>query len=292
MSDSIERVGYVGLGIMGAPMAKNLLQSGFSVTVWNRTLEKCEPLRELGAAVGRSPADVASQVDVVCINVTDTPDVEAVLFGEAGIASGARKGLMVIDHSTISPLATRDFAARLQSRGITMLDAPVSGGDVGAQQATLSIMVGGPPEVYERCRAVFEAVGRSIVHVGDNGAGQLCKACNQIAGMCALMGVVEAIALAEAGGLDVMKMLDVVKAGAAGSWQMANLGPKIAQRDWSPGFMIDLVLKDLAIASHNARQLGLSLPGIEQARAYFQQSADLRAGRDGTQAMAKALGLQ
>lgn len=291
MSEQVKRVGYVGLGIMGAPMAKNLLKAGFSVAVWNRTTSRCEPLQAAGATVGRSPGDVASQVDVVCVNVTDTPDVEAVLFGDDGIATGAHEGLVVIDHSTISPLATRDFAQRLAKQHVTLLDAPVSGGDVGAQNGTLSIMVGGPSEVFDRCMPIFEAVGKSIVRVGDVGAGQLCKACNQIAGMCALMGTVEAVALAKAGGLDVAKMIEVVSAGAAGSWQLANLGPRIAQRDWAPGFMIDLVLKDLAIVSDNAQQLGLSLEGIELARAYFQRAADQGAGRDGTQAMAKVLGL-
>ncbi len=299
MSDEpIRRVGYVGIGIMGSAMAANLLKAGFKLTVWNRSASKCEPLRQAGAKVAGSPAEVAAASQVVCINVTDTPDVEAVLFGDKGIATcgatcGATSGgagLIVIDHSTISPAATREFAARLAKQHVTLIDAPVSGGDVGAKQGTLSIMAGGPKQAFERCLPLLQAMGKSIALVGDSGAGQLCKACNQIAVSCSLMGVVEAIALARSGGLDVMKMIDVVKAGAGGSWQIANLGPKIAQNDFAPGFMIDLVLKDLAIVADYAAQGGLDLKGVQQARAYFQQAADQGAGRDGTQAMAKVFG--
>ncbi|MCC6680966.1 MAG: NAD(P)-dependent oxidoreductase [Phycisphaeraceae bacterium] len=295
MSDEpIRRAGYVGLGIMGSAMAANLLKAGFALTVWNRSASKCELLRQAGAKVAASPAEVASASQVVCINVTDTPDVEAVLFGDKGIAtSGATSGgagLIVIDHSTISPAATREFAARLAKQNVTLIDAPVSGGDVGAKQGTLSIMAGGPQQVFDRCLPLLQAMGKNITLVGDSGAGQLCKACNQIAVSCSLMGVVEAIALARSGGLDVMKMIEVVKAGAGGSWQISNLGPKIAQNDFAPGFMIDLVLKDLAIVADYAAQGGLDLKGVQQALAYFQQAADQGAGRDGTQAMAKVFG--
>ncbi len=287
----IRRVGYIGLGIMGAPMAANLLKAGFEVHVWNRTASKAEPLTDAGAEAAESPAELARRgLDAICLNVTDTPDVEAVLFGDDGLADAAQAGLIVIDHSTISPEATKDFAARLGERGVTLVDAPVSGGDTGAKAGTLSIMVGGPAETFERCRPLFEAVGKSITHVGEVGTGQLCKACNQVAVVNALMGVSEAIALARAGGLDVGKMIEVVSAGAGGSWQMQNLGPKIAAEDFAPGFMIDLVLKDLSIVLENAEQHGLSLDGTAVARRYFSEVADDGGGKLGTQAMARAVG--
>lgn len=292
----IEHVGYIGMGIMGAPMAANLLKAGFKLTVWNRTPGKCEPLREQGAAVAASPKAVAeARPQVICLNVTDTPDVEAVLFGEAGVAAGAAQGLIVIDHSTISPTATQDFAKRLAERGVTLLDAPVSGGDTGAQQGTLSIMVGAPApapgnEVFEHCLPVFQAVGKAITHVGGPGMGQACKACNQIAVANALMGVCEALRLAEQLGLAPEKMIEVVSAGAGGSWQLANLGPKIAARDFAPGFMVDYVIKDLAIVRETAKQLGLSLDATAMIEQRFRAVRDAGAGREGTQALAKAAG--
>ncbi|MEX0775846.1 MAG: NAD(P)-dependent oxidoreductase [Phycisphaeraceae bacterium] len=294
MSDTpIQSIGYIGMGIMGSTMAANLLKAGFAVTVWNRTSDKCDALRDKGAQVAMSPADLGSRgLDVVCINVTDTPDVESVLFGVDGLAASAKTGLIVIDHSTISPAATQAFAGRLSQKGVTLLDAPVSGGDSGARAGTLSIMVGGPAEVFERCRPVFQAVGKAIAHLGPSGMGQVCKACNQVAVSCNLMGVCEALELAKELGLDRRKMIEVVAAGAGASWQLANLGPKIIAQDFAPGFMIDLVLKDLALVAEAAHRQGLDLRGVEAARAYLQQVADNGGGRLGTQAMAKAVGRQ
>ena len=290
----IRSIGYIGMGIMGRAMAANLVKAGFAVTVWNRTASKCEALKERGATVAGSPRALAQAgPEVICINVSDTPDVEQVIFGEDGVASGARRGLIVIDHSTISPVATQDFARRLDERGVTLLDAPVSGGDVGAQKGTLSIMVGGPDEPFARCRPVFEAVGKSITHLGPVGMGQVCKACNQIAVACNLMGVCEAMAMARKCGLDVGKMIEVVSGGAAGSWQLANLGPRIAGGDYAPGFMIDLALKDLAIVADTARQRALPLAATALAESYWRAvKADADGhdgGRLGTQAMAKTL---
>lgn len=290
MDKTLKRVGYIGMGIMGQPMAMNLLKAGFEVTVWNRTLSKCEPLREAGAAVAESPADLAGRgVDVICMNVTDTPDVEAVLMGDEGVVKQAREGLIVIDHSTISPEATQKLGAALGARGITLLDAPVSGGDVGARNGTLSIMVGGEREAFDRCGAIFEAVGGRITHVGACGMGQVCKACNQIAVSCALMGVCEALGLAKKSGLSLEKMVEVVSAGAGGSWQLENLGPKVASGDHDPGFMIDLILKDLNIVKQSAESRELPLAGTAAAMRYFEQAAELGAGRLGTQAMARAV---
>jgi 3-hydroxyisobutyrate dehydrogenase-like beta-hydroxyacid dehydrogenase len=290
-SSEIRRVGYIGLGIMGRAMALNLMRAGFEVTVWNRTPGKALALGEQGAAVALSPAAVAEAVEVVCVNVTDTPDVEAVLLGPAGVVEGARPGLVVIDHSTIDPVATQRMAAALAGRGVTLLDAPVSGGDVGAKQGTLSIMVGGESAAFARCRPVLEAMGKSITHVGGSGMGQACKACNQAAVACTLQGVCEALALGERLGLDLGRMLEVVGAGAGGSWQLSNLGPKIVAGDFSPGFMIDLVLKDLRIVMEAGEGAGLTLDGVRAALRRFEQVQAEGGGRLGTQAMAKAVGV-
>ncbi len=213
-----ERVGFVGLGIMGAPMAANLLKAGFQVTVWNRTPARMEPLLELGAAGAGSPAEVAAISSVTISCVTNSPDVEAVALGPGGIAEGAGPGSVYIDCSTIAPETARHVAAALAPRGIAMLDAPVSGGDVGARAATLAIMVGGEAEVFARCLPVLEAIGKTIVHVGPSGSGQVVKLCNQVAGGLNLLAMAEAISLARGAGVDPARMLEVVSAGAAGSW--------------------------------------------------------------------------
>lgn len=286
----IRQVGYIGLGIMGGAMAANLARAGYPLVVYNRTREKCGPLRELGATVADSPADLAArEPDVVCINVSDTPDVEEILFGDHGLASGARPGLIVIDHSTIRPDATQRFAARLEASSVALLDAPVSGGDVGARNATLTIMVGGDAQSFARVRPLLEAVGRSITHLGPSGMGQVCKACNQIAVSVNLLGACEALALARASGLDLAQMIEVLGGGAAASWQLANLGPKIATGDLAPGFMVDLVLKDLAIVADTARARRLPLACASLAESYFRAVAANGGGRLGTQAMARTV---
>ena len=290
----ITRVGYVGLGIMGRSMAANLIKAGFALTVWNRTASKCDELAKLGATVADSPAQVAAASEAVCVNVSDTPDVEAVIFGPRGIASpgGAQPGAIVIDHSTINPAATQRFAAELASRRIGFLDAPVSGGDVGARNATLCIMVGGEQANYERCLPIFNAMGKTIRHMGPAGMGQVCKACNQIAVVVTLLGVCEAMALANKSGLDVRKMIEVVNGGAGASWQLGTLGPKIADGNFAPGFMIDLVLKDLNIVHDAAGAVSLPLPATALTESLFRAvkaDASLDGGKLGTQALAKAI---
>jgi len=291
MSDQpIKKVGYIGMGIMGAAMAANLLKAGYEVVVWNRTSAKCKPLADAGATVADSPADVVARgAEVVFLNVTDTPDVEAVLFGENGIAGAAGEGLIVVDNSTISPVATKQFAADLAAKGVIFLDAPVSGGDVGAKNGTLSIMVGGPEDTFNRIKPLFEVMGKSITLLGEAGMGQTCKACNQIAVSLSLLGTCEALALAKQSGLDLKKMVQVVSAGAGGSWQLANLGEKIADRDFNPGFMVDLVLKDLNIVMGTGRELKLPLSGTALAEAYFRGVQANDGGKLGTQAMAQVL---
>lgn len=292
MTETITNVGYIGLGIMGGPMAENLLAAGLHLTIWNRTRSKADVLEARGAVVADSPAALAAgRPAVIFLNLTDTPDVEAVLFGEAGIVGAASPGLIVVDHSTISPVATREFAKRLADSGVILLDAPVSGGDVGARAGTLSIMAGGPEDAFARILPLLEVVGGSITHLGPVGSGQTCKACNQVAISSALLGVCEALSMAKLGGLDLARMIGVLGAGAAGSWQLNNLGPKIASGDHAPGFMIDLMLKDLAIVADTARELNLPLTGAGLAESYFRAVAagEPDGGRLGTQAMSKTL---
>ena len=284
------KLGYIGMGIMGSPMAINLLKAGHEVTVWNRTKDKCNAAVEAGAKAADSPQAMAkSGAEVIFLNVTNTPDVEQVVFGAQGIATGAQPGLIVVDNSTINPQATQQFAARLAEQQVQWVDAPVSGGDIGAINGTLSIMVGGPRDAYEKVLPLLEVLGKSVTHLGDAGAGQACKACNQVAVFAALMGTCEAIALAQQLGLDPAKMIQVVSSGAGGSWQLENLGPKIAAEDFAPGFMIDLAQKDLGIVLEAAQSLGLELQATELAGRRFQSIQDSGGGREGTQAMAKAV---
>lgn len=290
MTDSKPTLGYIGLGIMGAPMARNLIDAGYRMIVWNRTASKAKPLVDAGATLADSPADVAARgASIIFVNVTDTPDVQAVLFGDDGVASTAKPGTIIVDHSTISPDATRGFAKKLATQQIQLIDAPVSGGDVGAQNGSLSIMVGGPGDAVQRIMPMLEIVGKNIVHLGEAGLGQACKACNQVAVVTALLGVCEALALAKQTGLSMDKMIQVVSGGAGASWQLANLGPKIAQGDHAPGFMIDLVLKDLNIVLDTARRAGLPIDATAHAADLFKQVAEQGGGKLGTQAIAKAV---
>ncbi|MEM9348491.1 MAG: NAD(P)-dependent oxidoreductase [Planctomycetota bacterium] len=290
MKDNSTQLGYIGLGIMGLPMARNLMDAGYPMTVWNRTPGKARPLVERGAVLADSPADLAGRDPaVIFLNVTDTPDVEEVLFGDLGLAKTAKPGTIVVDHSTISPDATRDFAIRLAEQGIEFLDAPVSGGDIGAQNGALSIMVGGPEAAFQTVLPMFEIVGQSAVHLGGSGLGQACKACNQVAGMVTLLGVCEAMALAKKSGLDLEKMIEVVGGGAAGSWMLSNLGPKISVGDHAPGFMIDLVNKDLKMSLDTADRAGLPLEATRLAANAFKRVAEQGGGRLGMHALAKAI---
>lgn len=256
-----ERVGLIGLGIMGKPMGKNLLKAGFPLTVWNRTASRMEELIALGARGARSPQEVAEHSDIIITMVSDTPDVQQVILGEEGVIHGARPGAVMVDMSTISPQATRELAATLKAKGIDMLDAPVSGGEKGAIEGTLSIMVGGEAAVLERVRPVFEALGKRIVHIGPNGMGQVCKLANQIAVVLNNLSVAEALVFAAKSGADVAKVLEAIQAGAAGSWAFTNYAPKILRRDFSPGFMVSLQQKDLRLVLDAAREMNLALPG-------------------------------
>ncbi|QFG02221.1 NAD(P)-dependent oxidoreductase [Tepidiforma bonchosmolovskayae] len=288
---TIRRVGFVGLGIMGGPMAANLLAAGYELTVWNRTAAKTEPLAAAGARVAGSPAEVAAASEVTFTCVTASADVEAVVLGPGGVIEGATPGSIVVDCSTIAPATARKVHARLAERGVAMLDAPVSGGDVGAKAGTLAIMVGGDAETFERALPVLRAIGKTIVHVGPPGAGQVVKLCNQVAGGLNLLAMAEAISLCRRSGVDPAKMLEVVSAGAAGSWMLQHLGPRAVAGDFAPGFMVDLMQKDLGLVLEAAHETHTPLPGSALVRQLFEMLQARGRGREGTQAIVEALAL-
>jgi 3-hydroxyisobutyrate dehydrogenase len=284
------KVGYIGIGIMGLPMAGNLLKAGHDLHIHNRTSSKCDPLLAQGATVCASPVEVAENVEVVFINVPDTPDVDQVIFGSNGISESAREGLIVVDNGTISPSATRQFAERLKDKGVEYLDAPVSGGYIGAQKGTLAIMVGGDERVFQKCLHLFEILGSKIVRLGPVGAGQTAKACNQLFFALHMLACCEGISLARKAGLDPADMVDVVSSGAGGSFALARLGPKIIADDLKPTFTIDLLCKDLRLAMELAREAGLSLSGIELAQRLFNKAQADGLGRLGPQALCRVVG--
>ncbi|GAP62058.1 2-hydroxy-3-oxopropionate reductase [Ardenticatena maritima] len=284
-----ERVGFIGLGIMGRGMARNLLKAGFDLCVWNRTPEKMQPFAEAGARTATSPADLAAQSDIIITCVSDTPDVEAVILGENGVIHGARPGALVIDMSTISPKATQRIAAALAERGIHLLDAPISGGSEGAERGTLSIMVGGEAEQVARAMPVFQAMGKKITHVGGHGAGQMVKLVNQILVVINMLAVSEALVFAQAGGLDLEKTLEAVTEGAAGSWMLSNRGPQVIARDWRPGFTIDLQQKDLRLVLQTADELGVPVPTTAVIFNLYRTLQRAGLGHEGNHALVKAI---
>jgi 2-hydroxy-3-oxopropionate reductase len=245
---------------MGAPMALNLIKGGHKIYVYARRADAARTLVDAGAASCVSPAEVAMHSEVIFTIVSDTPDVEAVIFGEQGVASGARPGVVVVDMSTISPTATRKFAERLEELGIEMLDAPVSGGEAGAINGTLSIMVGGKTEVFERLKPLFECMGKNIVHIGGNGAGQVAKACNQIVVAVTIEAVAEALTFARRNGANPDKVREALMGGFAGSKIMEVHGRRMLDNDFKPGFKVGLHQKDMRIVMETAHQMGLALP--------------------------------
>lgn len=274
------------MGIMGRPMSGHLLNAGYPLFVFSRTRTRADPLIAAGAVWCDSPADVAARCDALITIVTDTPDVEAVLFSKLGAASALKPDALVIDMSTIDPAATRRFAAVLARKGVAMIDAPVTGGEVGAINATLTIMAGGAPDAFERAKPVLEKLGRKIVHVGPSGAGQALKACNQILCAVNMIGVCEALELVRAAGLDPAQALETLATGAGGSWAWSTLGAKINSGDLNPAFMIKLLQKDLKIAQAVADAASLPLPGTALAQQLLRAvEAAPGGGELGTQAM-------
>jgi 3-hydroxyisobutyrate dehydrogenase len=279
------RLAFIGLGIMGKPMAGHLLAAGYPLRVHNRSKAKADELISKGATWADTPAAAAAGADIVFICVTDTPDVQAVLLGDNGVMKSSGSGMIVVDHSTISPAATSDFAEKLAEHGTALLDAPVSGGDLGARNATLSIMVGGDETAFQKVTPLLQKMGKTITHCGTSGTGQLTKAVNQILVSVTNLAVCEAMTLATAGGLDPARTITAVAGGAAGSWQLSNLGPKMIAGDFAPGFMIDLQYKDLRLVLEAAAQAGVKLHTTERVTDLFSKARDWGRGRDGTQAL-------
>lgn len=254
------RVGYIGLGIMGKSIARNILNAGFSLVVHNRSRKAVDELTSQGARAAFTPAEVASLVDVVFTNLPDTPDVEKVVLSEQGIVQGAYPGLIYVDNSTIKPATARLIAERMAEKGVSTLDAPVSGGDIGARDGTLSIMVGGPADALEKVMPIFHAMGKTITHVGESGAGQIAKAANQIMVAAQMVAMGELLIFAQKSGADPQKVIQAIKGGAAQCWSLDVKTPRLFSGNRNPGFKAYMQAKDLNIVMETARQYGIPLP--------------------------------
>ena len=282
------RIGFIGVGVMGNGMVKNLLSHGYEVSAYTRTRAKALEALETGAEWRESAADCVRDADAVITMVGFPPDVEEVYFGEKGILANARPGTLVIDMTTTSPRLAQRIYTEAADRGLSALDAPVSGGDTGARAGTLAIMVGGDREAFERAMPIFEAMGKSIRYMGPAGSGQHTKMANQIAIAGTLAGACEAVAYARAVGLDVDEMLSAISGGAAGSWQLSNNGPKSAHGDFAPGFFIKHFIKDMTLADGEARGRDVPLPVLEKVLAMFRALEAQGHGDEGTQALIRA----
>lgn len=269
MENKNERIGFIGLGIMGKPMVRNLLKAGYTPLIFNRSPEATDELVEKGASRASSVKDVAANSDIVITMLPDTPDVEDVILGPDGILSGAREGLLLIDMSTISPVATRKIASEAEEKGVRMLDAPVSGGDKGAIAGTLSIMAGGRAEDHDRALPIFKAMGKTITYCGPIGSGQVVKACNQIVVAIVIEAVSEAIVLGTKAGVDPETILKVLGGGLAQNRVMDLRGPTMIAHDFTPGFRSRLHLKDLNIILETAREFAVELPGTKLVEGMF-----------------------
>jgi len=266
-------LGFIGVGIMGKPMAGHLVKAGHRVCVYDLNPEPVKELSAKGAVACRSSKEVAEKSDIIILMLPDTPDVERVLFGPEGVAEGVKKGSVVVDMSSISPIATKEFAKKLKGMGVEMLDAPVSGGQVGAENATLSIMVGGKPEVFEKIKPLLEIMGKNIVHIGDHGDGQTCKVANQIVVALTIEAVSEALVFASKAGADPKKVRQALLGGFAQSRILDLHGERMIHRTFKPGFRIQLHRKDLNLALQAARQIGVSLPSTAIAQELFNAVA-------------------
>jgi 3-hydroxyisobutyrate dehydrogenase len=284
-----ERIGFVGLGTMGSFMAANLVNSGFAVTVWNRTPSRVDPLVAIGAVKAASPADLARTSDVVVACLTDSPQVEVVLFGPDGLAEGFASGSLFIDCSTLSPLRAQEFAERLGRQGVSMLDAPVSGGSEGAKNATLTIMVGGDEKDVERASVVLGVMGSSVNHLGPVGSGQWAKAINQVILCGAYLGVAEGVTLGLKAGLDLERVMSALKGGAAGSWVLENRSGRMIEDDYPLGFKIALHRKDLAIGLDLAHSVGAVLPVTTMAASFEDELIADGYGDDDNSALARSI---
>ena len=283
------KVGFVGLGIMGRPQALNLRKAGYELAVWARRRQSMQPLLDAGAVGCASPKEAAAISDVTFVMVADTPDVEQVILGLDGIIEGAKPGSVVVDMSTISPVVTREIAEKLAGKNIEMLDAPVSGGDIGAINGTLSIMVGGKPGVFARVKPLFECMGKNIVHIGANGAGQVAKACNQIIAAVTLEAVAEALTLARRNGADPARVREAMLGGFAWSKVLEVHGRRIVERDFKPGFKARLHRKDLKIVTDTAAHLGLALPQASLVASHLNALVGMGLGDEDSAAVVKVI---
>jgi 3-hydroxyisobutyrate dehydrogenase len=282
-------VGFIGLGIMGRAMAGHILEAGFPLTIFNRTRSKTSDLASRGAVVAASPAEVAGRSEILVTMVTDTPDLEQVVAGPGGVLERVRPGSIVVDMSTVSPDLERRLDARLRASGGSLVDAPVSGGDVGARNATLAIMAGGDPGAVDRVRPLLATMGKTVTYCGPVGSGQIAKLSNQILVAVTLLGVSEAILFARRNGLDPGTMIEAVSGGAAGSWQLSNLGPKILAGDFAPGFMVDLIQKDLRLVLEAGAAANVPLSATALVHQLLRSVQARGQGRLGTQALARAV---
>lgn len=274
---------------MGKPMAKNLIAAGYPVVVYNRTGSRTRELVDLGASPAESPSGVAHDCDLAITMVTDSPDVEEVVLGERGLIHGTRQGQIIADMSTVSPATERLIGERLGTLGVDYLDAPVTGGEKGAVEASLSIMVGGKLPAFERFLPVFQVLGKTVVYMGEQGAGQVTKLCNQAIVAASALAACEGLVLASKSGVGLDKVLRVISAGAAGSWFLSNLAPKMIKGDYSPGFMIRLMLKDLRLVMALAQQTGVPLPGTSVSEQLFRAAQVSGGGEDGIHGVIKAV---
>jgi 2-hydroxy-3-oxopropionate reductase len=272
------KVGYIGLGLMGKSIARNILKAGFPLVVHNRSQAAVDELVAEGASQAASAAEVAAQVDVIFTNLPDSPDVEKVVLGAKGILEGAHSGLIFVDNSTIKPATARMLAKRLESKGTLALDAPVSGGDIGAKNGTLTVMVGGPAEAVEKVMPVFKAMGKTVTHVGDSGAGQVAKAANQIMVAAQMAAMGELLIFARKAGVNPQKVVEAIKAGAAQCWTLDVKPPRLFTGNRNPGFKAYMQLKDLKIVMETAREYGIPLPSATENTKLFQQMIDMGMG--------------
>ena len=284
-----KKIGWIGTGVMGGAMAGHLMTAGYELRVYTRNREKAVDLLDRGACWCTSPAEAADGADFVGVMVGFPEDVEEVFLGEHGVLSTVKAGAVIADFTTSSPALAQRIAAVAEDRGVGSLDAPVSGGDVGAQNASLSIMIGGDPAVFEQARPVFEAIGKTLVLQGPAGSGQHTKMVNQVVVASTMIGICEALIYARRSGLDPVRVLDSIGGGAATSWGLVNLYPRMLKEDYLPGFYVEHFVKDMGIALEECMRMNIELPGLKLASELYGKLVEMGHGRDGTQALILAL---
>jgi len=285
----MSKIGWIGTGVMGRPMARHLLEEGHSLKVYNRTKSKAEPLVDAGAQWVDSPQEAARGNEFVCVMVGFPQDVRQVFLGEQGAINSVQEGTILIDFTTSKPSLAEEIAERFAEKGAQTLDAPVSGGDVGAERGELSIMVGGPEEAFEEAEFIFDRLGENVVLQGGPGAGQHTKMCNQIQIAGTMIGMVEALLYGTKAGLDLETMLESISGGAAGCWSLDNLAPRVLEGDMEPGFFVDHFVKDMGIALEEAKKMQLSMPGLSLVHQLYVSVQAMGKGKKGTQALYLAL---